>query len=171
MLNIILRVSNETIKTNRWFVPLCQNYFSVWTSHTCLSTETALKHLPLCEYSTNIKRKNYKFPEIKAEDIEVQFVRGSGPGGQAVAKTNNKVVIKHIPSGITVYCHKTRSQEENKKGAMMLLEEELDLKANGDESYIKQLERSKQKQKNETKSKNKKRLALKKAFKEREGLE
>lgn len=50
----------------------------------------------------SIKRKNYIFPELKPEDLEELFVRGSGPGGQAVNKTSNCVVLKHKPSGIVV---------------------------------------------------------------------
>ena len=53
-----------------------------------------------CHYS--IKRKEYKFPELKSEDLEERFVRGSGPGGQAVNQTSNCVVLKHIPSGTVV---------------------------------------------------------------------
>ncbi|RYF49121.1 MAG: peptide chain release factor-like protein, partial [Cytophagaceae bacterium] len=30
---------------------------------------------------------------------------GGGPGGQSVAKTNNAVVLKHLPTGIVVKCH------------------------------------------------------------------
>lgn len=35
-------------------------------------------------------------------ELKEQFVRGDGPGGQATNKTNNCVVLKHIPSGIVV---------------------------------------------------------------------
>lgn len=38
-------------------------------------------------------------PTINEDDIEEQFVRGDGPGGQAVAKTNNCVILKHKPTG------------------------------------------------------------------------
>ena len=50
----------------------------------------------------SIKRKDYKFPELKPEDLEEHFVQGSGPGGQAVNKTRNNVVLKHLPTGIVV---------------------------------------------------------------------
>lgn len=40
-----------------------------------------------------------KFPTLREEDLTEEFVRGSGPGGQSVAKTNNCVLLKHIPSG------------------------------------------------------------------------
>ena len=40
-----------------------------------------------------------KFPKIVEEDLEEQFVRGSGPGGQSVNKTSNCVVLKHKATG------------------------------------------------------------------------
>ena len=43
-----------------------------------------------------------KLPELKEEELEERFVRGSGPGGQSTNKTNNCVVLKHIPTGIVV---------------------------------------------------------------------
>lgn len=44
----------------------------------------------------NVDRSNV--PVIDDADVEEQFVRGHGPGGQAVNKTNNCVVLKHLPS-------------------------------------------------------------------------
>lgn len=41
-------------------------------------------------------------PAVVEDDLEEQFVRGHGPGGQATNKTNNCVVLKHVPSGIVV---------------------------------------------------------------------
>lgn len=41
-------------------------------------------------------------PVLLEEELEEQFVRGSGPGGQATNKTSNCVVLKHIPTGIVV---------------------------------------------------------------------
>lgn len=41
-------------------------------------------------------------PVLNEDDLEEQFVRGSGPGGQATNKTSNCVVLKHIPSGVVV---------------------------------------------------------------------
>ncbi|MEG0143796.1 MAG: peptide chain release factor-like protein [Akkermansia sp.] len=51
---------------------------------------------------------------IQESDLDEQFVRGSGHGGQKVNKTNNCVFIKHIPSGISVKCHIERSREINR---------------------------------------------------------
>lgn len=51
---------------------------------------------------------------IRDEDLEEQFVRGSGKGGQKINKTNNCVFLKHMPSGISVKCHIDRSRELNR---------------------------------------------------------
>lgn len=40
-----------------------------------------------------------KVPVLIETDLDEQFVRGSGPGGQAVNKTANCVVLKHLPTG------------------------------------------------------------------------
>jgi protein subunit release factor B len=40
-----------------------------------------------------------RVPKLKEEELDEQFVRGSGPGGQAVNKTNNCVMLVHKPTG------------------------------------------------------------------------
>ena len=39
---------------------------------------------------------------LNEKDLEEQIVKGGGPGGQAVNKSNNAVWIRHIPTGIQV---------------------------------------------------------------------
>uniref|UniRef100_A0A8C5P531 Mitochondrial translation release factor in rescue n=1 Tax=Jaculus jaculus TaxID=51337 RepID=A0A8C5P531_JACJA len=39
---------------------------------------------------------------LNENELEEQSVKGHGPGGQATNKTNNCVVLKHVPSGIVV---------------------------------------------------------------------
>lgn len=49
-----------------------------------------------------INKKHLDFsqvPVLAEEDLEEQFVRGSGPGGQATNTTNNCVVLLHKPTG------------------------------------------------------------------------
>jgi len=65
-------------------------------------------------------------PELREEDLEETFVRGSGPGGQATNKTSNNVSLIHKPTGIRVTCHKTRSQATNRRIARRILLEKLD---------------------------------------------
>ena len=42
------------------------------------------------------------YPELNEEELEENFIKGSGPGGQSVQKTSNCVQLKHIPTGIVV---------------------------------------------------------------------
>ena len=48
--------------------------------------------------------------DVREEDIEEQFVRSSGAGGQNVNKVSSCVLLHHRPSGIRVRCQKERSQ-------------------------------------------------------------
>lgn len=41
-----------------------------------------------------------RLPVIDENDLEEQFVQGSGPGGQNVNRLQNCVVLKHIPTGL-----------------------------------------------------------------------
>ena len=40
-----------------------------------------------------------QYPSLKEGELEESFLRGSGPGGQAVAKTSNCCFLRHVPSG------------------------------------------------------------------------
>ena len=63
---------------------------------------------PLSEYisvSNKYTLDYSRVPTIKEEDLDEQFIRGSGPGGQAVNKTNNCVLLLHKPTGRpTLHC-------------------------------------------------------------------
>ncbi|XP_013872835.1 mitochondrial translation release factor in rescue [Austrofundulus limnaeus] len=87
-------------------------------------------------------------PVLNEDELEEQFVRGSGPGGQATNKTNNCVVLKHIPTGIVVKCHETRSMETNRKRAREIMRQKLDVEYKGElsELVIKKKESSLKKQ-------------------------
>ncbi|KAG8763064.1 hypothetical protein FRC11_006258 [Ceratobasidium sp. 423] len=71
-----------------------------------------------------------EIPELKEEDLEEMFVRGSGPGGQAINKTSSSVSLIHRPTGIRVQCQATRSREQNRKIARKIMLEKLDQLAN-----------------------------------------
>ncbi len=59
-------------------------------------------------------------------ELSEQFVRGSGSGGQAVQTTSNCVILSHLPTGLTVRCHKTRSLDLNRRAARAELQLQLD---------------------------------------------
>jgi peptide chain release factor len=67
---------------------------------------------------------------ILEEDLIERFVRGSGPGGQSVNKTNNCVQLLHIPTGIEIHCHETRDRVANRKIARTRLKDKLDFLVN-----------------------------------------
>ncbi|KAF5547298.1 polypeptide chain release factor [Fusarium mexicanum] len=67
-------------------------------------------------------------------EIEESYVKGSGPGGQKINKTNSAVQLKHVPTGIVVKSQATRSRDQNRKHARELLAQRVDELRNGDQS-------------------------------------
>jgi protein subunit release factor B len=60
-------------------------------------------HLPsLSEYISVCNKYTLDYsrvPKLNEEELDEQFIKGSGPGGQAVNKTNNCVLLLHKPTG------------------------------------------------------------------------
>lgn len=59
--------------------------------------------------------------EIPESDIDVEFSKSSGPGGQNVNKRETAVRVIHKPTGIAVHAQSERSQENNRQKALEIL--------------------------------------------------
>ena len=64
--------------------------------------------------------------DVREEDIDEQFVRSSGAGGQNVNKVSSCVLLHHRPSGVRVRCQKERSQGLNRFLARRILLEKIE---------------------------------------------
>ncbi len=65
--------------------------------------------------------------ELRDDELDVVFFRrAAGAGGQNVNKVATAVRVKHIPTGILVECVNERSQQQNKRMALSILQSKIE---------------------------------------------
>jgi peptide chain release factor 2 len=62
---------------------------------------------------------------IPEDELEIEFARSSGPGGQNVNKRETAVRAVHKPTGLAVHVETERSQAQNRERAIQLLKAKL----------------------------------------------
>ncbi|KAF5016740.1 hypothetical protein F66182_11475 [Fusarium sp. NRRL 66182] len=73
-------------------------------------------------------------PKLDDKEITGSYLKGTGPGGQKINKTNSAVQLIHKPTGIVVKSQATRSRSQNQKIAKEILAAKVEALERGEQS-------------------------------------
>ncbi|MBL7045646.1 MAG: PCRF domain-containing protein [Parcubacteria group bacterium] len=90
------------------------------------------RHTSFSMVEVTPKLPDLKEVEVLDDDLDVQFSKSSGPGGQNVNKRETAVRIVHKPTNISAHIDSERSQQQNKEKAMEVLKGKLFKKTEDD---------------------------------------
>ena len=81
--------------SNRSFDGSCYFFHTFWTRHA----------------TTKVRQ----LTSLDEDVLEEKFIKGSGPGGQKINTRANRVVLRHIPTGLEVSCQDHRDLTSNRR--------------------------------------------------------
>ncbi|MDH5532910.1 MAG: PCRF domain-containing protein [Candidatus Pacebacteria bacterium] len=130
--DMIFKVKGKTRSDNDEFNELCPTAYSTFKYESGVHR---VQRVPATESQGRIHTSTASIAvlpevhssavEIRDEDLEWQFIRAGGAGGQSVNKTSSAVRLTHKPTGIQVSARQERKQVQNRQIALELLRSQL----------------------------------------------
>ena len=82
--------------------------------------------------------------KINPQELRIDVLRASGPGGQYVNRRESAVRITHLPTGLTAICQEERTQQQNREKALQVVRARLLAKKRDEEMAQRGSERRQQ---------------------------